>query len=83
MGEAVGFRAGSPGFRDILPLAERGREWEPASGEPLVQERSWGRGGPGSPWEEPPALPGLHSQHRPPGGEAVQTRPRSPRSQEP
>lgn len=28
LGEAVSFRARSPGFRDILPLAEGGRECE-------------------------------------------------------
>lgn len=65
--EAVSFRAGSPGFRGVLPLAGGGTEQEPASEEPLMWGRGWG-GRVGSMWE--PCGPPAAQVEQAPGGDA-------------
>lgn len=65
--EAVSFRAGSPGFRGVLPLAEGGTEQEPASERPQMWGRGWG-GRVGSLWE--PRGPPTAQLEQAPGGDA-------------
>lgn len=65
--EAVSFRAGSPGFRGVLPLAEGGTEQEPASERPQMWGRGWG-GRVGSLWE--PCGPPTAQLEQAPGGDA-------------
>lgn len=82
LGEAVSFRAGNPGFRDILPLAEGGREHEnqllrnPYCGE---EAGSRGQGAHG----RPHCPPGLHRQNRPTGRRQVRRPGAEGPSQEP
>lgn len=64
--EAVSFRAGSPGFRGVLPLAQGGTEQEPASEKPLRWGRGWG-GRVGSMWE--PRGPPAAQVEQAPGGD--------------